>query len=243
MTAARAEGPAVGQKSFPDDDWLDELKHYVKRGSPLVTVLGTEVNLPAPGPLARGECAAVGALADLRSVERETEIASQLETTGVVGALIRAMKKQQVIFDEAEHHLSDIASYALGRVEDPIFRLKAHFNRARPWHCDPELRRLFPKGHPAHPGHPSYPSGHSTQAHTVAFLFARRAPQLKDVLLMAAARIALNREIAGLHFPSDSAAGRMLGEAFADAIIEAPKSHQDDDWLAFRRRYDALDDI
>jgi hypothetical protein len=64
------------------------------------------------------------------------------------------------------------------------------------------------------PGHASYPSGHSTQAHLVALLLAEVLPgQLLDrngPLQELADRIARNREVLGLHYPSDSRAGEKL---------------------------------
>ena len=63
-----------------------------------------------------------------------------------------------------------------------------------------------------HTGHASYPSGHATQAHVFALFLthiipAAIAPNVGDVTLALAARVANNREIAGLHYPSDSEAG------------------------------------
>jgi membrane-associated phospholipid phosphatase len=65
------------------------------------------------------------------------------------------------------------------------------------------------------PGHPSYPSGHATQAHLMAecailVLPAAMLPLFADNLRALARRIARNREIAGLHYASDSAAGAAL---------------------------------
>ena len=237
---------ATGTGGFPDADWLPGLqKAYAGQGAPQVTVLGRTVVLPPPGPLVTGEVAGVAALVDLRTVEREREIVRQARSRqDTVDAIIRTVQEEQEVSRAAVFKLEDVASYALRLIEPLIFTLKAHFNRARPWHCDPLLSRMFPKGHAMYPGHPSYPSGHSTQAHTVAGLFARRAPHLEKPLLDVAARIALNREIAGLHFPSDSAAGRFLGVAFADAIVDAAPAaipaHQFQDWMDFKRDYDAL---
>ena len=79
------------------------------------------------------------------------------------------------------------------------------------------------------PGHPSYPSGHATQATLMANLVARvfATPDLPDdprfhamrLLLRAMAeRIARNREIAGLHYPSDSVAGQVIAEALSGTV-------------------------
>ena len=75
------------------------------------------------------------------------------------------------------------------------------------------------------PGHASFPSGHSTQAHLMALcmddVFAKddmhaELPQRKtmvDDLMTLAGRIARNREIAGLHYASDTEAGVALAYA------------------------------
>src|SRR5262249_19635445 len=66
------------------------------------------------------------------------------------------------------------------------------------------------------PGHPSYPSGHSTEAHLIAAVLNDvliKAPQKSAAMIdleALASRIARNREIAGLHYRSDSLAGKKL---------------------------------
>jgi hypothetical protein len=73
------------------------------------------------------------------------------------------------------------------------------------------------------PGHGAFPSGHATQAHAVAYVLGSllkldttNHPFLIDQLKLQAARIATNRVIAGVHFPVDSMAGRMLGVALGE---------------------------
>jgi hypothetical protein len=72
------------------------------------------------------------------------------------------------------------------------------------------------------PGHPAFPSGHATQSRLMAQCItavmecAKRdlttgyAAALDLSMRALARRIARNREIAGLHYPSDSVAGRRL---------------------------------
>ncbi|MBS0560631.1 MAG: phosphatase PAP2 family protein, partial [Proteobacteria bacterium] len=96
---------------------------------------------------------------------------------------------------------------------------KGRYTRPRPSQLCPALLPPLEV-----PGHASFPSGHSTQAHLMVLclsdVFAgvpgqtpaqsSLLPQRKgtiDDLWTLADRIARNREIAGLHYPSDSAAG------------------------------------
>lgn len=66
------------------------------------------------------------------------------------------------------------------------------------------------------PGHPSYPSGHATQSRLMVRCL-QALPNMEaeviDVLDVLALRIARNREIAGVHFHSDTIAGRNLANA------------------------------
>jgi membrane-associated phospholipid phosphatase len=87
---------------------------------------------------------------------------------------------------------------------------KHKFQRPRPSQLCPALKPPLEV-----PGHASYPSGHATQAFLMAACLkealtgsphAVAAPVL-DAL---AARIATNREIAGLHYRSDTLGGQAL---------------------------------
>jgi hypothetical protein len=78
------------------------------------------------------------------------------------------------------------------------------------------------------PGHGSFPMGHATQAYAVAYVLKKllkldphkpRHRGVIDQLDRQAARITTNRVIAGVHFPVDSMAGRMLGTALGEYFV------------------------
>ena len=92
-----------------------------------------------------------------------------------------------------------------------VMHFKGIRDRPRPSHICPALLPPLEV-----PGHASYPSGHATQAHLFARCAKEMLPQQSgvDVALDAlAARNARNREIAGLHYESDSTAGKHLAGA------------------------------
>jgi len=73
------------------------------------------------------------------------------------------------------------------------------------------------------PGHASYPSGHATESYLLAGILKEVMPaeasmqtDVNDLdstpLRRLAQRVARNREVLGLHYPSDSKAGRYLGD-------------------------------
>ena len=98
-------------------------------------------------------------------------------------------------------------------LETLIFLFKEEFNRVRPSFLDPTLSTVIEV-----PGHPAYPSGHATQSYFIALIMSTLNPEEKDTYIQDAYRIAHNREIAGVHYPSDSEAGRILAQAVYDVL-------------------------
>lgn len=90
-----------------------------------------------------------------------------------------------------------------------IMALKERYNRVRPHMLDTTLNTAI-----SVPGHPAYPSGHSTQMYFMAYLATELDPQNKDAYFESARSIAENREFAGLHYPSDTAAGKLVAEQY-----------------------------
>jgi len=87
-----------------------------------------------------------------------------------------------------------------------VLDLKSRFNRVRPSVVLSSIDPILDV-----PWHSSYPSGHSAQATVVSELMANIFPNKRQSFDRLAKRIGENREIAGLHYPSDTLAGRNLG--------------------------------
>ena len=123
--------------------------------------------------------------------------------------------------------IDDLVGFAVTRrlvltvldlTSDAGHRFKAAFGRARPDVVDRTLRPAL-----GNPPHHAYPSNHSFQFHSVAEVMTRAGPELGAApeLCFAAARVAENREYAGLHYPSDTEAGRVLAQWFLPHLCEA----------------------
>ncbi len=78
------------------------------------------------------------------------------------------------------------------------------------------------------PDHSSFPSGHATEAFALATVLnglSHKGTSLQDQIANAdvpfriAHRVAVNRTVAGVHFPIDSAAGATLGCMIGDAVL------------------------
>jgi hypothetical protein len=111
-----------------------------------------------------------------------------------------------------------------------VMYAKDHYQRPRPSHVLPALMPPIPN-----PGHAAFPSGHATQAHLIRLTLhevfveagfgtgtANDLTVMDNDLLVLASRIARNREIAGLHYASDSIGGRRLAEYLIELLIPHP---------------------
>ena len=82
---------------------------------------------------------------------------------------------------------------------------KMIYKRARPVQVLPSIAPTI-----STPPHPSYPSGHGLQGLLIAELVKLAAPSMAAACDILGARIGENREIAGVHFPSDTRASKRI---------------------------------
>lgn len=96
---------------------------------------------------------------------------------------------------------------------------KGHWNRPRPY-MDPRIHSVFLE----HDG--SYPSGHSIRATLFGeVLAAALPPEYRQRVIARSQQMGWDREILGVHFPTDIYAGRILGHALAHALLANPEVH------------------
>ena len=84
---------------------------------------------------------------------------------------------------------------------------KDRFHRVRPAALAPDLAPPIPT-----PRLPAYPGGHATQIYLMALTLVHLYPKREHDILERAERVAHNREVAGVNYPSDTAAGRKLAQ-------------------------------
>ncbi len=87
---------------------------------------------------------------------------------------------------------------------------KLRFDRVRPSFVDEAVELVVPN-----PAHPAYPSGHAAQGLFYGEVFAAWEPHRAEEHRRIAIEVGRNREYAGVHYPSDTQAGR----AFARYVI------------------------
>jgi len=107
---------------------------------------------------------------------------------------------------------------AAARVGEMVmFFYKFKFNRPRPHQLCPALMPMI-----AVPGHASYPSGHSLMSHMLSLTAASVRKDIEGTLTVLANRVGKNREIAGLHYPSDTSAGEDIAKGAFDILSNCP---------------------
>ncbi|MEX1166179.1 MAG: phosphatase PAP2 family protein [Hydrogenophaga sp.] len=160
----------------------------------------------------------VAAYADLRP-DRASEIVAQIPYplafwASVIG--LHGHRHQKTL---------QLLDLAFGLAVHVAMRFKHIFAIARPVAFSPQIQPMVPT-----PGHGSWPSGHATEAFLTATLIENllnvasrqghhNGTDSREQLQRLAARISVNRTVAGLHYPVDSAAGRLLGTALAEFIV------------------------
>jgi acid phosphatase (class A) len=98
---------------------------------------------------------------------------------------------------------------------------KRRFNRARPQQVFPGLIPML-----VSPWHASYPSGHSLESHLIALALGQIVPGASEALNALATRLGTNREVAGVHYPSDTQTGAMIAYKAFDRLQKC-KTYRD----------------
>lgn len=86
----------------------------------------------------------------------------------------------------------------------------------RPNHMDPATTTVFPT-----PSYPSYPSGHACVSNAVAEVIAAEFPAYAAAIRARAAEAYESRIWAGIHFRHEMVAGKAIGVAVAQQVLDA----------------------
>ena len=136
-----------------------------------------------------------------------------------------------------------------------ILILKYYYNRPRPWQIADAKGLELNSETLQSSSSPSYPSGHATQGRFIARYLSDLYPEYRDEITQIGEEIAYSRNMAKVHYPSDSAFGKLLGDEMYDFITtniineSAPQPGSssaegfDDKDLPYETEYLTLDQI
>lgn len=97
-------------------------------------------------------------------------------------------------------------------------RIKRQWNRRRPYVADPRVNPCVTLEKS-----PSYPSGHAERGIVWATILSEIYPEKKVALMAAGRQLGEDRVVAGIHYPSDVAAGQKLGGVVAEKLLANPE--------------------
>jgi hypothetical protein len=205
--------PIVPQ-GYPDSDW--SVVWYAWRTlTEFVQLPWRRIAVPAPKLTEEAVRGEINTLLDMARFERADALAEIFgekdEFVSYFMALMMATPGSRPKTYKLLHMVNLFAAFT-------VMHFKAKFKRQRPSQICPALLPPLPV-----PGHASYPSGHSTQGHLIAhcagFVLPAEVRRVLQANLDALAdRIGRNREIAGVHYPSDTAAGVTLARGIATLL-------------------------
>lgn len=142
--------------------------------------------------------------------ERNPETIARIESERkLAGAYFNELTYGEIVSTTTRPMTSYFIQQSLHELSFLLMKFKAEHDRVRPSYLDSSLEPLFEV-----PNHPAYPSGHATESYFVALMMSELDPENREAYRESAFRIAHGREIAGVHYPSDSDAGRNLATQY-----------------------------
>lgn len=190
-----------------------QLSYLAQQGSSFVATPVVAIERPSERVFEK-QIEQVLGWAELRD-DRAAEILAQIDPQYAFWGSVLPLQPQRV---KRTLELINIVLQLAVYVE---MRFKHELGCWRPYQLSPQVQPLITT-----PGHGSFPSGHATQAYIVANVLKAllKLDPDQDTALTAqldrqAARIATNRVVAGVHFPIDSMAGRLLGTTLAEYAV------------------------
>ncbi len=171
---------------------------------------------PPPATNSFADRADVGAVEGLQAQATPAAIAHATKTAALSVWLFSEVRGAD--FTAAAYPKTD-AFFTILQNESasPYNWLKNRYQRQRPYLGHPwKIKALIPiaSGY-------SYPSGHATVSWLDALVLGELDPAHRADYLGSAFQISMDRSVGGMHYPSDTAAGRVLAEAiFADLMAD-----------------------
>ncbi|MDF2182519.1 phosphatase PAP2 family protein [Neptuniibacter sp. CAU 1671] len=202
---------------YPDSAWDPRVLTTLQKG-PLY--LGTEVEFNLPAPPANDSATTRQELETLREYQKHGRSQEQIEkiyAEAAAGEFSEIYLEGGPFTPAMKRAAAHVLKMADHESQYFIIRDKHRFARPRPSQLATDLTLVVDN-----PGHAAYPSGHATQSMLMSLIAAEIDPAHAEEYERYAKSIAQRREIAGVHYPSDSEAGQLLAKRLLPALMNVP---------------------
>jgi acid phosphatase (class A) len=198
---------------YSDNDWHPDLIKQLEDG-PRYLSKDFELNIAAPPMNSSDEVVSeLHELMSLKSQRSKTQL-DYIHYENNYGPVLSFVNEG--LIDPKTH---PITFDLMGQVDVEVvyftLREKMRFKRARPTQLASGLEAVIPI-----PPHASYPSGHTAQSYAVAMLLGMLDPKNKQKYIDFALDIGKRREIAGVHYRSDTQASIALAKQVMTGLLE-----------------------
>lgn len=213
---ATAEERNIDDIRFLEVNWMPKLLKIIEDGPVLLSredIFDVEDPPNNSSQKTRDE---IAYLHELAKTKRDPETIERIlyENTGVSA---HSMFVKEGLIDEENYKTLLLLEMIDNDNIYFILERKKHFDRPRPSELDSTIKTIIDN-----PPHAAYPSGHATQAYINALVLADFDLDNADVYKQFATDIAHRREIAGVHYPGDSEAGRKLAVDVLERLRAIP---------------------
>lgn len=188
---------------------------------------------PPPGNTSQETKEEIDYMLDLQKKRTEGEVAAikgQLFVWDFKLGEFKIGRLKQLGYPE----LDNLLQLTMPDLVKALFILKTKYNRVRPEFLDHRVKPAI-----STPPHPSYPNAHAGQSRYYALLLSHFDPANREVYLRDAAQIGKNREIAGVHYPSDTKAGIMVADRFFELLLESKNAQLVNQMLKVKNEFDS----
>lgn len=225
LHARDAESIKLNQLRFKEKMWDAQVLRIFIEG-PKYLSKDLEFTLPSPpknnSPAARNELAT---LLKYQATKRDKTTVELIKAEAQSGDFVKIFLNNKAIAESLANASYNILTLANDECQFFVVKYKKRFARPRPSaliaalksakKMSGNLKLVVPN-----PGHAAYPSGHATQSMLMAKILGIIDPVNLAKYETYAKAVATRREIAGVHYPSDSKAGQILAKALLSELLK-----------------------
>ncbi len=200
-----------------DDSNMEKIWSKIVESGPYILPSDTVFNLPAPHK--NTDAQTIAELAYLKknaSMKRSDQTVQKIlfEDNDITG--MQDVFEVAGLFDKENFKTMELFNLVNKELKYFLTERKFEFSRARPTELDATLTSIIK------PAHASYPSGNAAQLYLAALILSDFDPDNADHYKAEAYASAERREIAGIHYPSDSEAGRSMALQIFERLKNNP---------------------